>query len=148
MVTFARITPEDPLVPALAALRAEARAEGYRFVDTLAEDWETGHNRFDRPGELLLAAWDGGMMIAVGGLNRDPYPCASGTGRLRHVFVAAARRRSGMGGALVRRLMDGAHDHFDRVRLRTASAKAGLFYECLGFVRTNEDHATHVWPGR
>ena len=37
-------------------LRAEASAEGYRFLDRLATDWASGTMRFDRPGEALLAA--------------------------------------------------------------------------------------------
>jgi hypothetical protein len=37
-------------------LRAEARAEGYRHVDRLAEGWLAGTMRFDGEGEALIAA--------------------------------------------------------------------------------------------
>jgi hypothetical protein len=38
------------------ALRAEARAQGFRQVERLAADWEARTTRFDREGEALLAA--------------------------------------------------------------------------------------------
>src|SRR2546429_4361329 len=43
----------QPVVGELPAdfdtIRAEARAEGYRFLDRLASDWASGAMRFDRP---------------------------------------------------------------------------------------------------
>jgi len=47
----------DALPDGIDALRAEARAEGFLFVERLAEKWESGDIRFDRPGEALLAAF-------------------------------------------------------------------------------------------
>jgi len=67
------------------ALRAEARAEGYRFVERLAEDWASGELRFDRPDEVLLAAYAGNKLAAIGGLTLDPVlPAAL---RVRRFYV-------------------------------------------------------------
>ena len=38
------------------ALREEARAEGYLFVERLAAGWEARRMRFDGDGEALLTA--------------------------------------------------------------------------------------------
>ena len=51
------------------ALRAEAHAEGCRFVDRLAGDWMSGTVRFDREGEALLAAQVSGELAGIGGLT-------------------------------------------------------------------------------
>lgn len=84
MPEFATVTP---LHAGFAHLADEARAEGYRFVDRLHGDWISGNNRFNAGGERLLGlvAQDG--LLAIGGLNIDPYAAASGTGRLRHLYV-------------------------------------------------------------
>ena len=62
------LTPE-----LLAAPIAESEAHGLRFVRRLTDEWLNGVNRFDRPGEALFAARDGADVVAVGGLNIDPY---------------------------------------------------------------------------
>src|SRR3974377_2536056 len=80
------------------ALRAEARAEGYLFVERLATDWMSGTTRFDRVGETLLAARLNGVLAGIGGLTIEPVvPDAL---RLRRFFVCVGSRRGGVGGQL------------------------------------------------
>lgn len=69
-------------------LQAEAIAEGFNFIDTLVGDWADGSNRFDGPGEVLLGCFDRGELIAVGGLNVDPFAGNPGIGRIRRVLFA------------------------------------------------------------
>ena len=40
----------------LDAMVAESEGAGCRFVRQLADEWASGTNRFDRPGEVLFAA--------------------------------------------------------------------------------------------
>ncbi len=61
------------LPPSVEVLSREAEAHGYRFLRRLIEEWSTGANRFDGPGEVLLAASTHGHLVGIGGLNRDPY---------------------------------------------------------------------------
>jgi GNAT superfamily N-acetyltransferase len=133
----------DGLVAEMVPLAAEAEREGYGFVRRLRDDWLSSANRFDRPGELLIGIRDG-YLVAVGGLNADPYAPDGRVGRLRHVYVLADRRRSGIGTALVERLMAQAAAHFSLLRLRTDTAAAAAFYERLGFRRIDDDTATHI----
>src|SRR2546423_527345 len=57
----------------LATLIAESERGGLRFVRRLADEWTSGANRFDRPGEALFLARSGDDVIGVCGLNIDPY---------------------------------------------------------------------------
>ena len=59
----------DELPADFDTVRAEARAEGYRFLDRLESDWASGAMRFDRPGEALLAAYSEGVLAAIGGIK-------------------------------------------------------------------------------
>src|SRR5215475_4518978 len=103
----------------LAPLSEEAGRDGLRFVARLVDDWAFGSNRFDQPGERLVAVVREGLVLGVCGLNRDPYTRPSGIGRLRHLYVRKSGRRSGIGSALVRYLLEGAQGSFVAVRLRT-----------------------------
>ena len=57
----------------LGALVAESERQGFRFVRRLVDEWRSGANRFDRPGEVLFAARAGDDVIGVCGLNIDPH---------------------------------------------------------------------------
>jgi GNAT superfamily N-acetyltransferase len=131
----------------LAPLNAEADGDGYRFVARLVDDWASGSNRFDQPGERLIAAVREGLLLGVCGLNHDPYTRQSGVGRLRHLYVCRSGRRSGIASALVRQLLEEARGIFTIVRLRT-TPEAALFYDRLGFGRTEQENASHIWDLR
>ena len=127
----------------MAALAVEARNEGHLFVQRLCEDWKSGANRFDAPGEILMGGYVAQRLVAVGGLNRDPYQAADGTGRLRHVYVCADVRRLGVGTCLVEYIKGVAEKRFSVLRLRTMTAEAASFYEHIGFRKTGAADATH-----
>jgi GNAT superfamily N-acetyltransferase len=132
-------------------LVAESEAAGFRFLRRLVEAWASGANRFDRPGEALFAAYIGARCIGVCGLNTDPYSTEPGVGRVRHLYVAAAHRRRGIGRQLVRAVVEAAAENYQRLRLRTENPEAARFYEGLGFRPCpGEADCTHVLdlPGR
>jgi GNAT superfamily N-acetyltransferase len=121
--------------------------EGFRFLARLREEHGSGANRFDGEGEVLLGVWSGEELVAVGGLNRDPYGGRPRAGRIRHVYVLPSARRSGAGRALVRELVGRAGDWFDELVLRTDTAEAARFYEAIGFRPEGEiEGATHRFP--
>ena len=139
-----RIAPLLDLPAGIEALRAEAAHDGFRFVDRLVAEWRSGANRFARPGEVLLGAFRAAELVAVGGLNRDPYADQDGIGRLRHLYVRTSDQRSGLGSALVRQLLIHAEGAFPLVRLRTQTREAAVFYATLGFRPVHDATATHV----
>ena len=136
-----------PELPAdrVAPLITESEQAGLRFVRRLAEDWATGRNRFDRPGEALFGALTGGHLVGVCGLNVDPYAAEPRVGRVRHLYVLTAHRRLGVGRQLVVTVVAAAHGPFAMLRLSTANPESAGIYEALGFRRQTADaHCTHV----
>lgn len=132
-----------PRWPDLAPLVQESEREGFHFLARLRREFQDGANRFDAPGEALLGCRRGAELIAVGGLNRDPYSPDPRVGRLRHLYVSAAHRRSGVGRMLVDALVEAARPHFGVLRLRTDTRAAAAFYESLGFAPIASPQATH-----
>ncbi len=127
----------------LTDLLESSVVEGYEFVQRLVEDWEEGANRFDRAGEVLLEARVEGRLVAVGGLNRDPYLDDPEVGRIRHVYVHPEARGNGVGRLLLDTLVNHARHVFRRVRVRAVPPERGSFYERLGFSPSSDPDATH-----
>jgi ribosomal protein S18 acetylase RimI-like enzyme len=132
-------------VQRLAELIAESEAFQMRLVRRLVDEWTSGANRFDRPGEALFAAEIEGRVIGVCGLNVDCYTTKPRTGRLRHLYVLMNHRRQGIGRRLVAEVVASARGNFDRLRLRTDNPRAAAFYTHLGFESMFGDpECTHV----
>jgi GNAT superfamily N-acetyltransferase len=131
-------------VPGMESLQSEAMAEGYDFVQTLVEQWASAENRFNAPGEILCGHLDQGLLVAVGGLNCDPFAGRPDMGRIRRVYVRPAWRNQGIGRALVISLIDRARTHFRYVRLRAENTEAARLYERIGFTLIESPDATHM----
>jgi GNAT superfamily N-acetyltransferase len=131
----------EELLAGFDALRAEARAEGYLFVERLATDWIAGTIRFDRVGEALLAARLNGVLAGIGGLTIEPVvPHAL---RMRRFYVRLTYRRSGIGRILVTALLERARSNSRLVTVNAGPASA-VFWEALGFEPDARDGHTHV----
>jgi GNAT superfamily N-acetyltransferase len=139
-----QITRLDSLPPGIEALRSEAAGQGFLFVDRLVSGWASGANRFCRPGECFLGACADGHLVAVGGLNIDPYLMRTDVGRIRHVYVLDGWRRTGIGQALMDRLLSEARGYFGEVRLRVAADSTAGFYLRCGFSPANDATASHA----
>jgi GNAT superfamily N-acetyltransferase len=135
----------DLPVDGLDGLLAESEQAGIRFVRRLVEEWGSGANRFDRPGEALFGARAGGQWVGVCGLNIDPYAAEERVGRVRHLYVLLSFRRLGVGRRLVAEVVEAARGRFDALRLRTNNPTAARFYERLGFGPSGAaGHSTHI----
>jgi GNAT superfamily N-acetyltransferase len=129
----------------LGALIAESERFGLSFVRKLADEWTSGTNRFDGPGELLIVARRANELVGVCGLNIDPYAGGLGVGRVRHLYVLSAHRHGGVGEQLVRAIVEAARDRFHTLRLRTFNPAAARLYERMGFERRSDvPDCTHV----
>ena len=139
-----KIQPIALPVFGLEQMREEALREGVHFIEKLCEEWENGKNRFQGPGEKLFGCMVDAELIAVGGLNRDPFEGRSEIGRIRRIYVRPSWRNKGIGESLVRILMENARASFTELHLRTDNPAAARIYERMGFLRCPTAHATHV----
>lgn len=128
----------------LTALAHEAWEEGFYFLNRLIADWGDGSNQFDRLGECLYCVRVDGELVAIGGLNIDPYEDGIEVGRIRRFYVKPAHRRTGVGRHLLAALLGEAGGHFSKVRLRTNNPDAAAFYESAGFVARDGEAVSHV----
>lgn len=144
MVAALDVRAFDELPDGIADLVELSKAEGHDLVERLVDDWRDGSNRFDRIGEVACRVRLGPELVAVGGLNRDPYIDDPKVGRIRHVYVVPEARGAGVGRALVEALVNHARGRFTRVRVRTMNTAAAGFYRALGFEETPEEaESTH-----
>jgi GNAT superfamily N-acetyltransferase len=131
----------DRLPAGFDELRAEANAEGYRFVERLAKDWEENAARFDRDGEALLAAYVGDVLAAIGGITLDPL--VADMLRVRRFYVRSAFRGHGVGRRLVEALLEHPRRAGHTVVVNAARGSSP-FWEVVGFVPDVRDGHTHA----
>jgi GNAT superfamily N-acetyltransferase len=139
-ITQARELPTD-----LSPLVEASRAEGFRFLERLRDDWASGQNRFEKPGEAFYLARDGSQLLGVCGLNQDPYAGDPAVGRMRRLYVAPPFRRHGVASALVRHATATARGRFAVIRLRSNTEEGDRFWRALGFglLPPGDPDATH-----
>ncbi|AZO81546.1 hypothetical protein BLM15_18870 [Bosea sp. Tri-49] len=128
IVRVGEALPDD-----LPALQAEAAAEGYRFVEGILEEWDTGRYEGGDERNALFALYREGVLAAVGAVTPDPYDPAPDLLRIRHVYVRPASRREGVGRALASALIQQGLALAPRLSLNAADASASAFWEAMGF---------------
>lgn len=130
---------------AIHPLVEESISQGFRFLERLVREYQSGFNRFDQLGEVLLTASIQATIIGIGGLNRDPYSSTPAAGRVRHLYVQADWRRRGVGRSLMTCLICHARPHYQQLTLRTDSPTADRFYQTLGFQPClHSQQSTHI----
>ncbi|MBT2680421.1 GNAT family N-acetyltransferase [Bacillus sp. ISL-35] len=119
-------------------LITESKQEGFRFVKRLINDYKNGSNTFSLAGEGLFGVFsEEGTLVAIGGLNQDPFSNEQEIGRLRRFYVRKEYRRHGIGSLLVKRIMDEAEKHFKILVLHTDTEQGNLFYCSIGFSKSD-----------
>jgi nucleoside triphosphate diphosphatase len=131
----------DALPAGLDRLRGEARAEGFRMLDRLAAEWQSGVTRFDLPSEALIAAYAQGVLVGIGGMTLDPV--IAGALRMRRFYVGRRFRRRGIARRLARMLLN-RPEAAGRMIVVNAGQASGQFWESLGFVSDRRSGHTHV----
>jgi GNAT superfamily N-acetyltransferase len=122
------------LILDLNSLLAESKSEGFRFLSRLIDEYQSGINTFSDRGEGLFGVKDhSGEVIAIGGLNQDPYSNEMNIGRLRRFYVANSYRRRGLGIQLMDHILSYAKEHFALIVLHTDTEQADCFYRAYGF---------------
>lgn len=117
----------------ISPLVAASEAEGLRFVRRLWDEYLSGANGFNQPGETLFIACAGSRVLGVGGLTQDSYSRLPWVGRVRRLYVLPAFRRHQVGTRLVTAIITEAAGYYDILTLRTDNPLADAFYHKLGF---------------
>lgn len=122
----------------------ESSSENFRHMQRLYDDFQSGKNRFDKPGEMLFLAKIGERVIGVCGLNRYDY-WGENVARLRRMYVVKEYRRMGIARELTEEIIKNAREKFDTIVLKTDNPGAFAFYKNLGFDEVSGDEfVTHV----
>ena len=121
-----------------------SQAEGHRMIGRLLTDLEAGANRFNSPGETLLAHVVDGTVVAACGLNREQATDFGRAGRVRRLYVIPARRREGLANSLVGAIAAFARGYYDVLTVRAGSPAAGSFFEHAGFQAVSHPNITHI----
>lgn len=132
--------PSDFLI-----LESESKIEGFKFLEKMRLEWDSGKNRFDKVGEALYGIFDDDKLVAIGGINLDPYTSEHSIGRVRHLYVLKDYRKYGLGTILVKKILENGSKSFSKVRLRTHTIAASKFYENFGFKKVTDEYASHQW---
>lgn len=139
---FERVRADLPA--GIGALAEEAVAEDVGNVARLISDWRSGAERFDKPGEVLVAAFDGVTLVGIGGATIEPHaPDGKRALRMRRYYVHSAWRRRGVGRALATEVMKHALETCDLLTVNAGVPGAAPFWEALGFVRVTDPTRTH-----
>lgn len=145
-MTFKVQRIEDLKKVDVSQLVAESEEEGYRFLSRLVHDYEDGSNTFNQNGEALFGVWEGSdKLVAIGGINRNPYNDNKDEARLRRFYTLGDVRRKGVGSQLLSELVKHAKGNFSKITCRTESTRADKFYRSNGFEETHDTpDTTHV----
>jgi GNAT superfamily N-acetyltransferase len=135
---------ENALPPGFELLRHAADGEAYNMLAVLAREWADGTNRFDKPGEALVAAYDGTTLAGMGAMTNDAN--VPGALRMRRFYVAPRYRRHGVGRLLAQALLERPEAQGKTITLNAPQLEAARFWEALGFIRDSNESHTHIRP--
>lgn len=127
MIQLIRI--QDALPDGFEALRAEADAEGHRHMSRLAIEIAETPDLF----VALLAAFDDGDLVGIGGLTAEPEAHPGEAFRMRRLYVAPRARRSGVARTIANALLNEALGLTRLVTVHAGNPGAERFWEALGF---------------
>ncbi|MFS0671795.1 GNAT family N-acetyltransferase [Ornithinibacillus sp. 179-J 7C1 HS] len=125
----------------------DSKNEGFRFVERLVTEYKNGSNQFNKQGEALYGVYSElNTLIAVGGINIDPFSNDEKVGRLRRFYVKKEFRRQGVGSILLRKIIQEAADNFSVLTLKTDTLEGDQFYTSFGFTKGNQYlNSTHCF---
>ncbi|MDR6795052.1 GNAT family N-acetyltransferase [Acinetobacter calcoaceticus] len=82
----------DELPEQIIELSLVSQNEGFRFINRLIDEYQSGKNCFDQEGEALFGIQQNEKIIAIGGINATE---DIEIGRLRRFYVHPEYRRQG-----------------------------------------------------
>lgn len=136
---------KDRLPEGFELLRHAAEGEAFDLLSTLAREWADGTHRFDGDGEALIAAFDGDLLVGMGGIQRDP--SLADALRMTRFYVRPSYRRRRVGWQIAAALLERPESQARTITLIAPHAEAARFWEALGFMPDARDGHTHIRTG-
>lgn len=124
----------DELPEQIIELSLVSQNEGFRFINRLIDEYQSGKNCFDQEGEALFGIQQNEKIIAIGGINATE---DIEIGRLRRFYVHPEYRRQGVGELLLRSVEEHTKKYFNEIVLYTDTHRAAAFYKKMGYSETN-----------
>ncbi|MCG9491057.1 GNAT family N-acetyltransferase [Acinetobacter pittii] len=128
----------DELPEQIIELSLIAQKEGFRFINRLINEYQSGQNLFNEQGEALFGIQENEKIIAIGGINATE---DIGIGRLRRFYVHPSYRCHGIGKFLLSIIEQHAKKHFVEIVLYTDTNRAATFYKNMGYCEINTPHS-------
>ena len=140
------IDQAEQLPAQIHELSKQAQKEGFDLIDRLIEEYDSGKNQFNQPGEFLLFVYDDEKLIACGGLNQqwNENQIDSRIGRVRRFYVLPKYRKQGVGKQLLQHLEKNARPNFSALCLSVDNKSAAHFYQKLNYVFV-ENHPNYSY---
>lgn len=130
-------------VDELEPLVIRSEQEGFNHLRRLVNEYIAGENTFSGEGEALYIVREQEQIIAIVGLNQDPFSDHS-TGRIRRLYVHPDYRHLGIGKQLVQKVTSEAKKFYNILVLYTNSEQASQFYLQLAFKQEHGNpHRSH-----
>ena len=118
-------------------LRAEADVEGHRHMARLATEMAETPEIF----LALLAAFEGGALVGIGGMTVEPTEPAAI--RMRRLYVAQAARGRGVARAITSALLNEALGQTLLVTVHAGNPGAERFWKAMGFSSVDDRPWSH-----
>jgi predicted GNAT family acetyltransferase len=125
-------------------LNLDAKQDGSRIVSKVIHDYLSEVNPFDNKKEVLYGVFDEQQLVAIGGINIDPYLMDDMIGRIRHLYVNRAYRNKGIATALIDKILEEKESFYNVIRMSTKNEVAMQLFESFGFKKVVEFKATHI----
>ena len=144
MPEYSIIEIDNNTIDLLSPFAEEALEDNDTFMQRTIDEWKSGKNTFSKEGEKFWGLMIQNELVAVGGLNIDPFVDDPTVGRVRHVYVLKKYRGLGLSKILMKMIIDKAKQHFKILRLSTHNPVAASLYESLGFEKAEGHKVTHI----
>lgn len=141
-ITIIKITNTN--IFKLNKLLTDSLKDKSSIISTVIQEWFSRKNMFDKPGESLWGISINDEIVAICGVNIDPYLNDKYIGRIRRLYVSSNYRYMGIATKLLRHILAFCRNYYVTLRIETYSNSISKLCLSIGGSKIVDPHATHV----